>query len=170
MSQVWGLPLVNAAGDRYLAAIALAQEHPRATLLFAGGGAMLDPDGAEAEISRQSFVSAGVAPDRVLLETRSRNTAENARNSRDLAPSTLTGDWVLVTSAFHMPRAVGTFCASGWSNIVPWPTDHRTALWRLDWSFAENLDLLNRGVREWIGLAAYRATGRSAALFPDGCP
>lgn len=169
-TRAWRAPQVNDAADRYLAAIALARVHPEATLLFAGGGAQLDPTGEEAEIARSLFVAAGIAPERIVLENRSRNTVENARNARALVPAELSGDWALVTSAFHMPRAVGAFCAAGWTRMVPWPTDFRTAPWRPRWDFAGNLALLNTGAREWLGLLGYRATGRSTALFPDGCP
>ncbi len=165
----WRAPQLNDAADRYLAAIALARAHPEAVVLFAGGGAQVSPKGEEAEIARRLFLAAGVAPERIVLENRSRNTVENARNARALAPEVLTGDWALVTSAFHMPRAVGTFCAAGWRRIAPWPTDFRSAPWRPGWAFAANLQLLNVGAREWLGLVGYRVTGRSAALFPDGC-
>ncbi len=168
-TQDWGAPQLNDAADRYLAAIALARAHPAAVVLFAGGGAQLSPQGEEAEIARRILVAAGVAPERILLENRSRNTVENARKARALAPEALTGEWALVTSAFHMPRAVGTFCAAGWRRITAWPTDFRSAPWRPHWAFAENLQHLNTGAREWLGLVGYRATGRSAALFPDGC-
>ena len=72
--------------------------------------------------------------------------------------------WVLVTSAFHMRRAVASFCAAGWKNIVPWPTDYRTGGFadRIGWNFAQNLNELNLGVREWTGLAAYSLTSRTS--------
>lgn len=165
-----GQPEVGDAADRYLATLALARAHPEATVIFAGGGAALHPRGGEARIARTLLTEAGLPRGRLILENRSRNTAENAANARRLAPQTLTGEWLLVTSAFHMPRAVGTFCAAGWSRLVPWPVDHRVVPFRAGWNPAGNLDELGVALREWIGLAAYRATGRSDSLFPSGCP
>jgi len=81
------------------------------------------------------------------------------------------GPWILVTSAFHMPRAVGSFCAAGWHTLVPYPTDYRGgSFWdQVGWDLADNLTDLNTGVTEWVGLLAYRVTGRSDGLTPGGC-
>jgi hypothetical protein len=70
-----------------------------------------------------------------------------------------------------MPRAVASFCAAAWKGIVPWPTDYRSGGFvdRIGWNFADNLQYLNVGVREWIGLFAYRTTRKSvdALEFSD---
>ena len=164
-----GMPQLNAAGDRYVATLTLARMHPQAPVIFAGGGAMIAPDGAEASMARALLVGAGLDPARLSLDRHSRNTAENARNARALAPDPLGGPWLLVTSAFHMPRAVGAFCAAGWSGLVPWPVDHNAGRFRIGWDPSGNLGLLTLAVREWVGLVAYRATGRTDALLPAGC-
>jgi uncharacterized SAM-binding protein YcdF (DUF218 family) len=167
-----GLPQVNAGGERYLAAIALARRFPDAWLMFAGGAATLSGGtGLQAETSAQIFRDAGIAPERILLETSSRNTAENAANALPLRPEgTEAGPWLFVTSAWHMPRAVGTFCAAGWEGLVPWPTDFRSGGLAAGWSFANNLSELNTAAKEWVGLLGYYAAGRTAALLPAGCP
>jgi uncharacterized SAM-binding protein YcdF (DUF218 family) len=161
----WGTPAVNDAGDRFLAAIALAQRFPEATLLFTGGSGRLRADDMqEGDVARQIFLSAGVAPERLLLERRSRNTAENATLSKDLLRDGDAGTWVvLVTSAFHMPRAMATFCAAGWTRLVAWPTDFRTAgfMGAIGWDPVGHLHDFNVGLREWVGLLAYRASGRA---------
>ena len=152
------------AGDRYLATIALARRFPEARVLFTGGsGRLFGAEIPEARIAREILVSAGVDPARLILEGQSRNTAENARFAKALVANQGQGSWLLVTSAFHMPRAVETFCAAGWQDLVPWPTDYRTASLRdgIGWDLARNLDLLNVAVREWIGILAYRVTGRA---------
>ena len=81
------------------------------------------------------------------------------------------GPWILVTSAFHMPRALGTFCAAGWRNLVPYPTDYRGDKIReqIGWNLGANLTVLNIGVKEWVGLLAYRFTGQTETFFPEGC-
>lgn len=163
-----GWPQVNQAGDRFLAALALAQRHPQARVVFAGGEARLRPQGRESRVAEAILVGGGLDPSRLTLESRSRNTAENAALSLQLVGETQ-GTWLLVTSASHMPRALGTFCAAGWTGLVPFPVDHRSAPLRMGWNPSGNLYELHAVMREWVGLAAYRMTGRSSALFPSGC-
>ncbi len=169
---VWNQPQVTEAGDRFLAAIALARQHPEAWVMFTGGSGQLGGSAMpEADVARDIFLSTGIDPDRLILEPNSRNTAENAVFSRAVRPAS-DGTWILVTSAFHMPRAVGAFCRAGWRNVTPWPVDYRTARFHRDigWNLSKHLVELNTAWREWIGLLAYRATGRITALFPAGCP
>ncbi|THF75274.1 MAG: YdcF family protein [Sulfitobacter sp. SK025] len=161
-----GQPQIDEGGDRYIAASALAHRYPAARLLFTGGSGRLR-DGAgnevsEAAVAEQIFLAQGIAPERMLLERQSRNTAENARLSHLLAGPKDGEQWVLVTSAFHMSRAVSSFRAAGWQGIIPFPVDFRTRGWSdaLGWNFQRNLGLLNTALREWIGRAVYSMTGR----------
>jgi uncharacterized SAM-binding protein YcdF (DUF218 family) len=163
-SNVWSQPNTGDAGDRFITALALAHQHPEAVVLFTGGSGRLMGGASGADIARDIFLDAGLDKSRLILEGASRNTAENATMSLELVPDNLDGEWLLVTSAFHMRRAVASFCAAGWRNIVPWPTDYRTGGFvdRIGWNFALNLHELNVGVREWIGLAAYSLTRRTS--------
>jgi len=167
-----GLPQINAAGDRYVAAMALARRFSGVPVIVAGGAATLSGGtGRHAETAAGLLVQGGVQPGRILREDRSRNTAENAARALALRPDgTEAGPWILVTSAWHMPRAVGAFCAAGWQGVVPWPTDFRSGRSRAGWAFAQNLDALNGATKEWAGLLGYRIAGRTDALLPRGCP
>jgi len=171
MSAASGLPELNAAGERLILGLALAQAFPEAQLIFTGGSASLvdrrvsGADGAQALFSRFE-----IADSRIILEPEARNTAENATRTYEIVEDATRGPWVLVTSAFHMPRSVGSFCAAGWRDMTPYPVDYRAADFEwLSWSFAGNLDLLNMAIKEWIGLAAYSLTGRTPALLPRNC-
>lgn len=157
------------AAERLLAGAELARLHPDAVLLHAGGsGLLLRQDVTEAEAAARVFAAAGLPEGRVVYESASRNTWENAVLGRE-AVRPLPGEtWILVTSAFHMPRSVGVFRAVGW-DVVPWPVDHRVALGEpsapaLD--VARRLSALHLAVHEYVGLAAYRLSGRTADLFP----
>lgn len=163
-SNVWSQPNTGDAGDRFITALALAHKHPDVMILFTGGSGLLMGGASGADIARDIFIGAGLDKSRLILEGASRNTAENATMSLELAPDNVEGDWLLLTSAFHMRRAVASFCAAGWKNIVPWPTDYRTGGFadRIGWNFASNLNDLNNGMREWIGLAAYNLTSRTS--------
>ncbi|MHA7887776.1 YdcF family protein [Roseicyclus sp.] len=159
-------PQLDEAADRYLATLLLARRYPEARIIFAGGsGRLRDLAGAdvsEASIAEQIFLAQGVAPARLLFESRSRNTVENARLALDLVQPEPGQRWVLVTSAFHMPRATRSFEAAGWSGLVPYPVDYRTRSWAdgLGWDLQRNLEMLNTGIREWVGRAAYAVAGR----------
>jgi uncharacterized SAM-binding protein YcdF (DUF218 family) len=162
---------VNEAGDRLIAAMQLARRFPEAVVLYSGGKAALSPvDASTFEVGPDILRQLGLPEDRLIVEGRSRTTAENAAFSRALVPD-VDGPWILVTSAFHMPRALGSFCAAGWRDLVPYPTDYRGGtFWeQAGWSLADNLTDLNIGVKEWVGLLAYRVTGRTEAILPDGC-
>jgi uncharacterized SAM-binding protein YcdF (DUF218 family) len=169
---VWHQPLVNEAGDRFLAGIALARRYPDAELVFTGGrGEVLGSGPSGATVAERIFKQAGISGSRLTLEGKSRNTAENARRTRALVDGAGQGPWLLVTSAFHMPRAVAAFCAARWRNIVPWPTDYRTgAFWQdMGWSLASNLETLNTGIKEWVGLLGYRVLGHTDRLTDRRC-
>jgi len=71
--------------------------------------------------------------------------------------------WVLITTGWHMPRAVGVFCQVGW-DVIPYPVDFATLpgyLGAVEWDFAKHLSSLKMAIKEWIGLSAYRFTGKS---------
>ena len=161
--------LANAA-ERLTEAVALARRYPTVPLVYTGGSAALVADiGSEARQARTLWIELGVDPGRIVIEDRSRNTAENAAFTRDLLRPNPDQRWVLVTSAYHMPRAMGLFRAAGFVPL-PDPVDFRTTdTWR-DYEphqdAATGLLALDVAVREWIGLAAYRLSGRIPILFP----
>ena len=172
LTVVWNQAQLNEAGERFLAGISLANRFPEADLVFTGGsGALISAEIREAGIAETIFMSAGIAPDRLHIESASRNTAENARNTLTLIQDVPQGQILLVTSAAHMPRAIQSFCSAGWQNLVAWPVDFQSgAFWdRVGWNLAANLSDLNSGAKEWIGLLAYRWTGRIFAGFEHGC-
>jgi uncharacterized SAM-binding protein YcdF (DUF218 family) len=162
----WGQMQLNEGGERYTAALALAKHFPRARVLFTGGsGALRDlsrAETSEAEMAGRFFRDQGIASERLLFEGQSRNTAENARLSLDLAAPAPRESWVLVTSAFHMPRAMRSFEAAGWMGLVPWPVDYRTSAFTdgVGWNLTRNLAVLNTAIRERVGQVAYRLSGR----------
>jgi uncharacterized SAM-binding protein YcdF (DUF218 family) len=162
----WGDPQLNDAAERLTAAAALAIAHPKARLVFSGGSGRLrntvlgQPD--IPSVAVDFFVSLGIDPDRITWEDQSRNTAENARFSYEVAATASGETWVLVTSAFHMGRALASFEAAGWGEIIPHPVDYRTGslIDGIGWNLAGSLEVLNIAVKEWVGRLAYRLTGR----------
>ena len=158
------------AGARMTEAAALARRFPQARLVFSGGSAALRGSAVtESDAARRLWTELGIAPERMSFEDRSRNTAENAAFTLALVQPKPGEVWLLVTSAYHMPRSVGIFRKVGF-DVTPWPVDFRTTPWpgplRPHGEASLNLRLVDVAVREWIGLAAYWATGRSNALLP----
>jgi uncharacterized SAM-binding protein YcdF (DUF218 family) len=162
LSAARGQPVISEAAERLTATVALARRYPEARILFSGGEGTLLPQGhAEADASIAFFTGIGVPRPRLVIENRARNTWENAIYSRALAQPKPGETWLLVTSASHMPRALGCFRKLGWE-VLPWPVDYRTDPGRivLGFAFGEQLVALNLVIKEWAGLAAYWAIGR----------
>ena len=155
--------------ERLVAFAELAGRYPDAKLVFSGGsGNPFRQDLKESQFVGPVLERLGLAAGRVIYEERSRNTSENAEFSRAIARPQPGQIWLLVTSAFHMPRAVGTFRRAGW-NVVPYPVDYSTDG---EYSaappggFSTGLVSLERALHEWVGLAIYRLAGKTDALFP----
>lgn len=156
--------------ERYFEFIRAMNRHPQARGVISGGNPSLTRDNlGQAHYAKQLLRSAGFDTDRVLFETQARNTSEHADLSKLLAKPTPGSKWLLITSAYHMPRAMGVFEAAGW-NVVPHPVDFRSEAGGiqnyLDPRGGEALGLVDTAVKEWIGLAAYYLTGRTPTLFP----
>jgi len=165
-----GSIVANESAERVLDTIGLAHRYPAARILISGGGGTVFGDGtAEAPVIADYFKSIGIDPARLLIENRSRTTSENATYSRELAKPREGERWLLVTSAWHMPRAVGVFEKAGFP-VTPYPVDFRTAGGsRTHRPFAfvsEGLRRLDIATKEWAGLIGYYATGRTQRLFP----
>ncbi|WP_341988548.1 YdcF family protein [Azorhizobium sp. AG788] len=169
-----GVPALNDAAERMVAFAALARRYPEARLVFSGGSAALEPgEAVEADAVRLTLVDLGIDMQRMIFERRSRNTAENAAFTRQLVDPAPGSRWLLVTSAFHMPRAVGCFRGADFP-VEAYPVDYRTVSPRaLDGGFtrvAQGLDLTDLVAKEWLGLLAYYLSGRIPALFPAPNP
>ncbi|HYD64307.1 YdcF family protein [Azospirillum sp.] len=164
-----GEPSVNDAAERVLAFADLGRRYPDARLVFTGGsGSLWEGQYREGSAMRAALGQAGLDAGRVLFETESRNTWENVRFSRRFAEPKDGETWLLVTSAWHMPRAVGLFRQAGWP-VTAYPVDYRTrgdGRPYLILDLGEGLDSATPVLKEWIGLVAYRLMGRTDALFP----
>ncbi len=169
ISSARGQPQVNESADRIVAMIELARRFPQARLVFTGGsGLLFAPQHREADHAAQLLPRLGLAGDRVTFERNSRDTHENAAMTAAIVRPQPDGAWLLVTSARHMPRAVGAFRAQGW-RVVAWPVDYATdgrIPWRPSLDAGGNLRRLSWAMHEWLGLIAYRLTGRSDSFFP----
>jgi uncharacterized SAM-binding protein YcdF (DUF218 family) len=165
-----GTVALNGSAERLTVTAELARRYPNARIIFTGGSASLDPKAPlEAPLAVKEFEALGVAHERITAEEQSRNTIENAVFSHLLANPKPGERWLLVTSASHMPRAIGAFRAAGFrveAYPVNWRTTGRRDAAELFASFTEGLAMTDYAVHEWFGLAAYRLTGKTAEFFP----
>ena len=163
-----GLEAWNDQAERITAVTELANTFPSARIILSGGSG--HPDAiSESSIAKQALVSMGIPEGRVELETRSRNTCENAAESAITAKPKIGDVWLLVTSASHMPRAVACFRAANFQ-VTPFPVDYHTRgsedLRRIQESIVEGLADVDLATHEWVGLISYRLTGLTHELFP----
>src|SRR5258706_10791139 len=161
-------PVLTDSAERLFAFVALARRHPEARLVFTGGSAsMVDTIDREADVARAVFEGLGLERDRVVFERDSRNTYENAVFSKRAIEPKPGERWLLITSAYHMPRAVGCFRAEGWP-VIAYPVDYGTSPEGdpPSLSLLAGLDGVHWALREWIGLVFYYAAGRIPDLLP----
>lgn len=164
------IPQLNDHADRLIEFARLAKMYPHARLVFSGGSADLTQEGPkEADLLAALFSLFGLSPDRIIYENKSRNTYENAVFTKDLLKPSPDQTWILVTSAFHMPRSLAVFRAAGWT-VVPAPTDFKTD-GRFHWlpeglDVAGNMADFSTAIRELIGILAYRLSGKIAVENP----
>jgi uncharacterized SAM-binding protein YcdF (DUF218 family) len=164
---------VVALGDgagRVVEAVVMARRYPEARIVYSGGNNVLSGEGPpEAVEGKVLLVQLGIQPDRIEVEGRSRDTDENARFTRDLVSPKASETWLLVTSAYHMPRAVGAFRRAGFT-VVADPVDYRSTGngddWRLNGEPILGLRDVNAAAHEWIGLLVYRLTGKTDDWLP----
>ncbi|MET0746424.1 MAG: YdcF family protein [Microvirga sp.] len=169
-SAALGQLVVNEAAERMFETLRLALRHPEARILVSGGGGTVFGDGtAEAPIIAGFLSEVGIDSRRILTEDESRTTFENALFSRKLVEPRPGERWLLVTSAWHMPRAVGVFRKVGFE-VTPCPVDYRTGgggeAGRPFASVSDGLRRLDVAVKEWVGLIGYYLSGRMPVLFP----
>ena len=167
-----GVVVLDGAVQRLPWAVALARRFPSARIIYSGRTSLIAAADPKKIRPQDLLVAGGIASGRLELETRSRDTYENAVFSRRLADPKPGQIWLLVTSAFHMPRAVGAFRAAGFP-VEAYPVDYRAPADRpglLNGRVSDRFNLVHLGTREYAGLAAYWLTGRSASLWPAPSP
>ena len=170
LSSAHNTPVVSGAGDRIFATLELARRYPNARIVFTGGNAnLLATDAKEADYAAQLLENLGLPKERLIIERESRNTYENAVFTKQLVAAKPGERWLLVTSAFHMPRSVGIFRKAGF-DVEAYPVDWRavgpSSLYTFSKMGVEGLSRTDVAVREWIGLVVYRLRDRTTELLP----
>jgi uncharacterized SAM-binding protein YcdF (DUF218 family) len=171
LSAVLGRPILGRSGDRITATAELARQYPNARIVFSGGNANLiaDDSAKEADYALTMLEDLGVAKERLTAERLSRNTIENAEFVKRVANPKEGERWLLVTSAYHMPRSMGLFRRAGFK-VEAYPVDRRASWSSKAFAFSSvavlGLERTDIAMREWIGLTAYWLTGKIDHFFP----
>ncbi|MER2519164.1 MAG: YdcF family protein [Bdellovibrionales bacterium] len=170
ISEQRGQPIAMDTTSRYILFTKLARQYPNAKLVFSGGSGSLAPWSGmkDYEVATNALKDIGFPVEKLIIEKQSRNTRENAVMAAQIVKPQPQEIWLLVTSAMHMPRAMGCFRQAGW-NVLPAPAGYLTGTSRIlapDLNLQEHLSILTRAIREYIGLVAYRAMGFTNALWP----
>jgi uncharacterized SAM-binding protein YcdF (DUF218 family) len=171
VSEARGETVFDEGGERLTEAVVLAKRYPEARVVYTSGSSSFSgAKSTEALQARTLMSQMGIAPQRVTIEDKSRNTDENARFTAAIVHPQPSERWIIVTSAFHMPRSMGIFEKAGFHPIA-YPVAFRTRGRWLDdlrptFEPVRNLRIFEIAIHEWIGLAAYWVSGRSDHLFP----
>ena len=148
---------------RMAAGAELARRYPHARFMFSGvSSGSPHATAVEIAMAERYFQSLGVAPGRTIYERRSLDTWENLLNSKALAKPRPGETWVLVTSALHMPRAMGVARRLGWA-MLPWPSDYETSAHLGSQPFgipSRRLSTMTFALHEWVGMLIYEIEGR----------
>jgi len=164
-------PIYLDSGRRYIEFASLVRRYPDAALVYAGGNPELTPHTTmrDGDIAKHALAELGVPVEKMLSENTSRNTHENAVMSYKLVHPEKSQTWLLVTSAYHMPRALLTFQKVGW-NVLPAPAGYLTTgqfSGHLQFNLGEHLLEMGWAFHEYYGLLAYRLMGYTDHLWPN---
>jgi len=168
-SSFWQQVELTQASERFFSFIHLIKKFPDAKKVYTGGsGNPFFQQYKGAQIAKKLSEEQGLDISRIIFESESRNTYENAVFTKNLISPKPGEHWILITSAAHMPRSVGIFAKIEWK-VIPYSVDHETYpknLFRVTWNFSGNLVKLNTALKEWTGLAAYYLAGKTSHFFP----
>lgn len=168
-SSLRGAPEFNSASERLITGITLARRFPDADLYLVGGITLSDGT-RDTDVMRRTAVDVGLDQSRIHVINDTVNTCENARAvTADLGRRVLPQS-LLVTSAYHLPRAMLCFEAVN-ASVTPVPVDYQTwpiksPVGSIKLDPLNSLSLADRALHEWVGLFYYRVTGRTLRFWP----
>ena len=168
-SSLRGEPEYDSGAERLLTGVTLARQFPDARLYLVGGISLADGT-TDTDVMLRTALDLGLERDRIHTISDTKNTCENARAVTARLGRPMLRRSLLVTSSYHLPRAMLCFEAVN-ASITPVPVDYQT--WPLQSPLdsvaidpLHNLALADRALHEWVGLLYYRVTGRTLRLWP----
>jgi uncharacterized SAM-binding protein YcdF (DUF218 family) len=153
------VPLGEAA-ERMTEPVGWLRRYPQLVLVFSGGeGRLLSTGISESQLAQAFYEAQGIDMRRITLESGSRTTRENAQQVAALLGERCQQPWLLVTSAWHMPRSMAEFQAVN-CQVTAYPVDFRTGAYTpwTEYSLAHSLVRWQTALHEWLGMWVYRVT------------
>ncbi len=167
ISERSGQPEFGDISERVTASLGLLMDHPEAQLYVVGG--VTNPAGVrDIDVVKQLANQLHAPAARIHYISHTFTTWDNAKAT---APLIKSGEqWLLVTSAFHMPRSMLCFDALG-VRPTPYPVDHRLWPYHNLWGMFSlnapaNIERLDYALHEWLGIITYRIQGYTRKLWP----
>ncbi|MEM4271303.1 MAG: YdcF family protein [Candidatus Pacearchaeota archaeon] len=156
-------PELLSSADRLTDTVVLWRKKKSGNILFTGGsGILFQEDAIESKHAFQILTSLGIPKDKIILESKSKNTYENALYVSKILKEQNWKKIILITSAFHMKRASLCFQKLG-IEVIPYPTDYRTLKREINWDTlvpsVGALETSTIAIKEWIGLVVYTWSG-----------
>ncbi len=150
-------------GERFTEMLRLSRAYPQVPIVYSGGdGGLTQSSPKESDIVQNYLKEIGYLNERLRFENRSRSTYENMAYSLELVHPQPGDKWVLITSAFHMPRSAAVFRKGGW-NVLPYPAGYlEDGTYKVlgDLDVLGNFYKLQVATKEIVGIIAYKLTGK----------
>lgn len=171
-------PVLNANSDRVVALLKVLQQNKTLPVVYAGGVyantifSTGQPLFGEGEKIKDWLKAVGVDATMLTSENASRNTYENALNTEAFFGKAPGQNWLLITSAYHMPRAMALFSKIGaahGTHFHPQNADYRTTgTFTMDaqHTLPANLQNLDIAAKEYVGLWLNQQLGHSDTAWP----
>ena len=154
--------------ERLIESIQLHKKYPTAKFIFSGGsGSLIPQDFTHADVAKKFFIQQNINVNKFIFESRSRNTFENILYSKEIISPSPNENWILVTSAFHMVRALNVAEKLDWK-FIPYAVDFHVSKqfsWKPSINFWNNMTAMQFASHEWVGLISYYLMGRTNNIY-----
>ena len=159
---------LNGSSERLVESVFIIKKFDKAKVIFSGGSGLVNrPDLDHAQVAKSFYKKIGIETNKITFEDESRNTYENIIYSKKIANPKINENWLLITSASHMKRALLIADKNNWK-LIPYAVDFKNIK---NFKFIPNLKLLKnlntfqQGSHEWLGLISYYLMGRTTKVF-----
>ena len=155
---------LNGSAERLVESVMIIRKFEKAKVIFSGGSGIVNrSDLGHSQVAKLFYKKIGVDINKIFFEDKSRNTHENIIYSKKIAKPKKNENWLLITSAFHMKRALLIAEKNNWK-FIPYAVDFKNIK---EFKLTPNLNLLSNlnsfqsGLHEWLGLVSYYLMGRT---------
>ena len=168
LSKEYDQIIVNGSAERLIESTFLIKKYPNAKIYFAGGSGSLNfPNLSHSTIAKKFYENYNINTENFFFDYKSRNTYENILYAKEKFNPKKNENWIVITSAFHLNRAISIGEKLDWK-LLPYGTDYRVPKkfkWKISLDFIDNLSNFKFASHEWTGLIAYYMMGRSSKIY-----